>query len=376
VNMSTIWGHVARRGMEAHAHVSHRISHSSNDLPKWGIVLLVATLVSFVAGSVIIEYAFNTLVPALVMVESSQAIFYEPLEKSDDPDATLDSKIEEELILVKQEPITSSFRATIKHLRAVGGRGAYLRGIGISFATGILKGFTAVCISSLLPFLPFGTADVISAVLVANLAMTWTHIVISSPSAKPWFRRVPAFSEWKKVAGPTSVEAIAEQFCIIVPLALVSWMNVGHLTASQARDLMKHDKSIIAMRSLAVVATSIMMSLLIKIPAKVVLTRVQASLLPEEQETIVPFDRSFNGKVDEGSVVNLIDAWKTFTPSSRIRLLKTYVKTFFMQMALLLFFVGLIFSEFVLMIGVHNLKKMVQYQNPTVDEVRVLPIEQ
>ena len=74
------------------------------------------------------------------------------------------------------------------------------------------------------------------------------------------------------------------------------------------------------------------------IPAHVVLTRVQASLLPEEDETIVAFDRSFRGRVEPAVVggkgyVSPLDAWRTFSRASWVRLVKLYAKLFAVGLA-------------------------------------------
>jgi hypothetical protein len=74
---------------------------------------------------------------------------------------------------------------------------------------------------------------------------------------------------------------------------------------------------------------------------------VQASLLPGSEETIVPFDRTFGGKVMVGGsgVVGMLDAWRSFGWSSRIRLLRVYAKLWAIQIALLVFFMITLFAE-------------------------------
>ena len=82
------------------------------------------------------------------------------------------------------------------------------------------------------------------------------------------------------------------------------------------------------------------------------MTRVQASLLPEEEETIIPFDRSFGGKVEPKIVggtgaVSMVDAWKSFDIATCIRLVKLYVKIFVIEIATTVLFT---------MVGVAELK--------------------
>jgi hypothetical protein len=95
---------------------------------------------------------------------------------------------------------------------------------------------------------------------------------------------------------------------------------------------------------------------LLVLPADVTLTRVQASLLPDAEETIVPFDRSFGGKVipeivGGSGVLSMLDAWKSFDWSSRIRLVKAYAKIYALQILVSFFFGLCLAAEMFLIAG-------------------------
>jgi len=120
----------------------------------------------------------------------------------------------------------------------------------------------------------------------------------------------------------------------------------------------------LAFKSLSVIALVIILSFLLVLPANVALTRVQASLLNDSEETIVPFDRSFGGKVvpeivGGSGVVSIVDAWRTFDWSSRLRLLKAYGKVLVLQSLMSTLFGLTIFIELGLIIGFGNIKKLV-----------------
>ena len=73
-------------------------------------------------------------------------------------------------------------------------------------------------------------------------------------------------------------------------------------------------------------------------------------MLPEEDESIVPFDRTFAGKVVPEIVggtgsIGMLDAWKTFDIPSRIRLIKLYAKVFAVQLATTIMFVMVVVAE-------------------------------
>ena len=59
------------------------------------------------------------------------------------------------------------------------------------------------------------------------------------------------------------------------------------------------------------------------VPAHVVLARIQASLLSPDEDTIIPFDKTFDGTVTEPAVagkgyVNMRNALQTFPRASLV----------------------------------------------------------
>ena len=108
----------------------------------------------------------------------------------------------------------------------------------------------------------------------------------------------------------------------------------------------------------------ILIAVLVVIPAHVTLKRVQASMLPEEDEAIVPFDRTFGGKVvpeilGGSGAVSMFDAWKTFDRSARVRLLKLYAKIFLVQLFTTILFIMVVFGELRVIMG-DDLRKAVR----------------
>jgi len=83
------------------------------------------------------------------------------------------------------------------------------------------------------------------------------------------------------------------------------------------------------------------LNLLVCLPLEVALVRIQASLLPEDEEPIVPFDRSFGNNGPNGlrpgllaeprGPLRLRQAWKSLTWAEMRRLLKTFAKMLTVQ---------------------------------------------
>jgi hypothetical protein len=126
-------------------------------------------------------------------------------------------------------------------------------------------------------------------------------------------------------------------------------------------DVTSKHTGMMVFKAFVVMALVMVLGVFLVIPANIALTRVQASLIPEAEETIVPFDRTFNGKVvpeivGGTGVVGMLDAWKTFDWAARIRLVKAYVKVFAMQMALTLTLFVVIFAQLFVVMGKENMK--------------------
>jgi hypothetical protein len=113
----------------------------------------------------------------------------------------------------------------------------------------------------------------------------------------------------------------------------------------------------------------LLLLLLLVVPASIILVRVQASLLPDTDEAIVPFDKTFGGKVDLDSAdgcnqLAILDAWRSFGWAGFLRLLKTYVKYFFLQIALLIFCVGILLVLFLAIVPLSNGRESPPNSNP------------
>lgn len=283
------------------------------------------------------------MIPTLIMVESPQATLYDPIASTDplvDLDDTKKQPLEPELLLVQHKPITSSFRSTLAHLRARAGRGSRVRGFMIYILSAFVVGYISRLIG-LFHLIPFRTvvAPVLAETVAAHFFLLWTHVVISAPTATRWYKRFAPLRTWKKIAGPTALAALTKQTAIMVPVMLFIKLNQQlPTTPAEWSGLSCHERSKIILQGFGVAALSFVFWILLVIPAKVTLTRVQASLLAEREEPIVPFDRTFGGKTEPNGVLGMLDAWRSFDGASRIRLLKAYFKAAAIQIALTMFF--------------------------------------
>lgn len=283
------------------------------------------------------------------MVESPQAILFEPL-TSEGPDTKLDHKgdVEPELLLVKPQPITSSFKSTIRHLRSRDGKRGFLRGFAMNF---IKNSVLDLQMNFFSIFLPTIFAFPIATILCAPFSLAWTHIVISDSSPLPWYKRMPDLATIKKVMPATAVYALAREAVYFLPGYLAVSFGLIEPDFSDVTRILQERATTMGMETALVALLTLSLGFLVYIPAIVTLTRVQASLLADNLQPIVPFDRTFGGRVSEDGVLGVLDAWSTFDWNSRIRLLKTYVKACAMEIAVATFFTVIIFAQAVLILG-------------------------
>jgi len=335
-------------------------------IPGWGVALLLVTFVAFMFFSSSIEYTIRLVAGHLAMVESTQTTTVEAYstappaytdeditDMKKDGQAPLEIEIQTTTV-TSGKPVTSSIRRTVKHITSVGGCAARWRGIGIFALYVLLTTIIAAPLTSFLRFLPKPCggilADIVASVITARLHCAWTHKVMSMPSSKSLRNRMVSRAQWRELMGPTalSVGAQSTGLCGIAMVFRISGMLVHNLHKNDAAP--KWTLPILAI--VPGILTAIVLGLFMMFPAYVSLVRKEASMLPEEEETIVNFDRSFGGRLTQvGTAATLRESWQSFTWEARRRLVGLYVKFFFIMAAMMFVFVHVVMLELYLVAG-------------------------
>lgn len=304
------------------------------------------------------------VVATLAIVEDPSPPAYLPVDDSDDQyDSVKKSgvSVEEDALPATSKPITSELRSTISHIRARAGRGSRFRGFGMFMLWSILSRLVSGVLS-------FGqghqfifinaAAQVVSEILLANLMVAWVHIVITEPSARSMWRRIPSLRNWTKYVPAVALHGVAAQVCMMLPVYLAMCLGAFRMDDENMSELPEDARPSAGKvgAGLGVTALSLALTILIEVPATVTLVRVAASMLPDDENTIVPFDRTFGGKVVPTLAggtgrIGLLDAWTTFNWPARIRLLKVLVKTFGMMVAVSLVFAAVLAAEVAIIAG-------------------------
>jgi len=278
-----------------------------------------------------------------------------PSDSNDDTEAGVDSA--EDVLLVRNKPITSSLRNTILHLRARAGYWSRFRGLSLFVVMNAVGGVIVSVLHKILPHrVGLAIAAIIVDIILARWHMTWVHIVISEPSEKRWYQRVPPLKTWTKIAPAVALWAATTQVVSVMPMLVCG--SFGSLKHLRDPDFDPGRKDLYAVGAQAFMGVLIMLALfvLLQIPATVTMVRVAASMLPEEDETIVPFDRTFGGQTTPAIVggqgkIGLVEAWRSFPWASRVRLLKLVAKVTAIILAVWVLFISVMVAEAHIMLG-------------------------
>jgi hypothetical protein len=324
----TITGHLVRRGLHfANDCIKHKQSHNTQapgfypgqmhatdqSIPDrmlkrfrspGALIALGITFISFFIITVALEYSIRIVATHLAIAEATEDAGRIAL--SSEPDAPLDKaplldefkgeegqKLPVVEVAFPTQPITRKLRTTFRHLNTIGGFRSRFR--GLRFAA-----FYALAISCFAPIFrvmfgmmpgPIGllAGRIIPAVLCCNLHAAWTHATVAAPSDKPFFKRFLPGTVARALVLPT----------LRLQFALVATHVITVVTGRYASEMLR-DKSISPWISvnLAIlpIALGLVSGFFVILPAYIALIRTEASLLPEDMDAVVPFDRTFGGR--------------------------------------------------------------------------------
>ncbi|KAF2994187.1 hypothetical protein E8E13_002177 [Curvularia kusanoi] len=310
------------------------------DMPVWGIVLLGVSFYAAIISMSLLSYMLKEVVATLCMVETPHAAITVSASEETATKGEKENLLETgpTITLVRQKPITSSIRATVKHVVAHAGRFARFRGFKIhalhSLAFSLVVQFFSAFFFSLFPRGVPGQAILVSGLAgaaVANIHAAWTHKVVSMPSEATFWQRVPSKSAWKALAPAAAISAAMPYISLYLTGGFAVLLGLHKLDQQNLEQYTSRQLTCLAVRGLAVVVFALFTSLFLCIPAVVTQVRIESSILPEEEETIVPFDRTFGGKVVGQLLggtgrIGFLDAWRSFNWEARRRLIKLYAK--------------------------------------------------
>jgi hypothetical protein len=257
--------------------------------------------------------------------------------------------------VVSGKPITRQLRTAVQHLRLVGGFMSLFRGFSTFLAFVVplvLFDVIARVALAFAPLTPLGEAvtdlivTVLACVATAPLRCAWTHATIRAPatlsndlSKKGQASRMRAPGVKNCFPGVWSRHLVLPniRLAIVVEVSLLGTLAAANITKTtlQARGS-NANTGIAILLGLLPMAIGFLCAIFVVIPTIIALVRVEASLLPDSDEAIVPFDRSFGGRIDlSGKAsrlgyvwrnLSIVGAWRTFEREAFARVMRVYVK--------------------------------------------------
>lgn len=218
---------------------------------------------------------------------------------------------------------------------ANGGLRALFRGLACLVAQALFNLFLMGIFIGILGPQSSPIATLLASLTLVQYSTAWVHIIISEVSPLHFWRRLPPFKRtFEATWRPVVIYWATTEFARWIPqvVGLIMGFNVSQF-GSVDPNAVASDPVRLLVALLVMVLACVVAGIFLILPAHVVLVRVQASLLPEDQDTIIPFDRTFEGKVEPAVVGGLghatvTDAWSTFSRSAWRRLITFYIKIY------------------------------------------------
>ncbi|CAK7264953.1 hypothetical protein SEPCBS57363_001343 [Sporothrix epigloea] len=307
--------------------------------------------VAFAPAFFYIAYTVKSIYTTLAIVENPIPDAYDAV-SSDETDGTLNVAAAE--INGPAKPVTASLRRTYKLLRTVNGwRGNY-RGFFLAAFISILSAMGTLVLAAI-PFLPPTVASLIVSLALVQLQAAWVHTVIrANPSDKSIFRGdVPPFRRtFEATCIPTIMLWVANLIVTLVSVAVIRALKLDGFQFGNPSSVPQLAPDMV-WKAIVVFFVAITLVFTLTFPANVVLIRVQASLLPPDQDTVVPFDRSFNGTVEPAvlggrSYVTVKDAFCTLSRASWKRIVVLFIKLHALFFLINVFYAAAILPVFLL----------------------------
>lgn len=257
---------------------------------------------------------------------------------------------------------TSSPSAIYRLLVKTGGILANCRGLACALLQTIPTTLYIAYYARFLNYKYHIVARLISSLLLIQFSTMWLHIVIAQKTDRPFESRIPPFKRtFRATWRATILHWAAVEFTGLFPHMVASGMSIDwpsyslftpDNTYSFRLDMAAGD-AVFYCKCAAVIFATVFGSIFLVVPSQVVLMRIQASLLPMEDSTIIPFDRSFKGRVQPAlnngrDYATISDAWHSFSWANWRGLVILSFKIIFISLSLILLMTVIIVMQWLI----------------------------
>lgn len=262
----------------------------------------------------------------MAAVEEINGPIYERLELGRDFDVTTDeTSLPNDKAGRNPLVVSSSIRAMTRLLSSTRKCLSLFRGFGWFALWNLVKG---LIIFATIKHSWWGfVAQILLPMPLIQLHILWVHSVIASPSPKSiWGRIVSTKTAFKAVGPPMALLLTME--AIMQRIIIWAYKSMGLKGEDFYLFFGDFRKTLRLWLLLAVLIYFII------VPAHMLLVRVETSLFPADEKTIISLDPELSiGKPERGHI-NILEAWTSFSRTHKINLALLYFKIFFMTAAL------------------------------------------
>lgn len=154
---------------------------------------------------------------------------------------------------------------------------------------------TRIVANETLDFPALDLIKLLVGLLLANLHTASVHAIISKPNKKSFWQRIPGWREWIETMPAASLDLASPKCVYHLTQKLLAFLRQSSLPTPTHMP--------------------IALEFLTSILTRAIYIRVAASLLPDDDETIIPFDPSFGGRVrnNEAHCLGILDAINTMS---------------------------------------------------------------
>lgn len=239
----------------------------------------------------------------------------------------LNSLQTEDLSPTAQTYLTSSIRRMHELVKQTDRMWLRRRGLGVLAVYHLANALVSIPLRAV-PLVPGFLWDAVAVLLTVQLHTVWVHVIITPPTAKPFWERILPFSTvLRATAAASLIYCVTTELTIFTPWLAAQVLRTPFALGQVQRNLSELWKVLLS------IGLFVAIQALACAPALVALTRIQSSLLSEAEGTILPVDRTFGvekerGKYGETNGLSILEALKSFN-GSWMRLYKLCVKIFF-----------------------------------------------
>ncbi|KAF3054747.1 hypothetical protein CFAM422_013297 [Trichoderma lentiforme] len=322
--------------------------HFTFEVPWWARIVLLLDFAIFLPIIIVLYYTLPHVYPVFAIIEDEEPIRHDSL--------TLDD--------VTKKTNTSSPSAIYRLLVNNGGILANFRGLTLALLQSIITSGLIGYYGRFLGFKYHIVARLLRSLLMVQFSTLWLHLVIAQTTNRSFWCRVPPFTRTLQATWrATIIHWAAVELTGLFPFMVASRMNIDwpspglfgpDNTYSFRLDMAAGD-AVFYFKCAVVIFATVVGSIFFVVPSQVVLMRIQASLLPIEDGTIIPFDRSFKGRVQPARMngqdyATISDAWRSFSWANWWGLIILCFKIIFLSLSLILLMCAVIGLQWVMIV--------------------------